>query len=658
MTSTRPFTFLTRGLCGILAAFALFLFPAFLDAAETPADALFWSRDWAGLEALHRQGDLSPREKSLVANALWFQGRWADSLALFDEIGDALPSDLHPYREMLALLGLERTGRKEEALQKGLALWEMAPDELRYYVAYALFRLEGDGDGRRGHLLNMAEAALERTQLRSALRELVALPGATVDEALRLVEIEPRHDKALKILSATDDLPPEGAFAIGYAAYLKREYNKAVDWLGKVPDSDGKGDRARFYRGYSLYRLMRDREALEVWRPLALGDGSLAKSAVRRIAVTASRSERQRALAILEEAAQGGRVAGAAALLRWADLVGGDRADALRDRLVAEYPASPEAVQVLWERGWASWKAGRPSEAFPHWFRALKASSEDRWRARLLYWIARCHLEAGRDDEAGLCHDELLRRYPLSIYTFQVFPDGGRPLMDQLPPELEGEADDLESWGFVHYARLRHLRSGLPIGQFRAARLASWLGDDRTAYLTASGLGRFLDGGAPLPVALLELLYPRPYRAEVSRAAEAYGVDPLLVWSVMRQESAFDPEATSWVGAMGLMQLMPATAKEEARLLGVESDRFYDVSVNITLGTGHLARLLRRHERLEWAVAAYNGGSGNVNRWLKGNEEAPLEQWIEEIGFDETSDYVRRVLANYIVYRKLYKGNS
>ncbi|WP_407649564.1 lytic transglycosylase domain-containing protein [Aminithiophilus ramosus] len=156
---------------------------------------------------------------------------------------------------------------------------------------------------------------------------------------------------------------------------------------------------------------------------------------------------------------------------------------------------------------------------------------------------------------------------------------------------------------------------------------------------------------------MLRLLYPRPYGKQVREAASRYGVDPFLVWSVMRQESAFDPEATSWVGAMGLMQLMPATAKEEARLLGVESDRFYDVGVNITLGTGHLARLLRRHHRLDWAVAAYNGGSGNVNRWLKGNEEAPQERWIEEIGFDETSDYARRVLANLALYRSLYAEN-
>ncbi len=647
---------------GVIAALLAFLLLASLPgfgAEQEECDTLFWNRDWAGLEALDAEGALSPRGKSLLANALWLQGRWADSLAVFDGLGDGLPPSLRPYREMLTLLGLERTGRKAEALLKGRELWNEAPEELRYYVAYALSRLEGNPEERHRHLLRMAETALERVQLRSALRELVLLQGATVDEALRLVEVEPRNERALEILAASaEDLPSEGAFALGYAAYLKGQYERAVDWLRKVPDASEKGDRARFYRGYSLYRLQRDGEALDVWRPLALGDGSYAKSALRRIAVTASRSERSKALVILEAAAEKKTPVGAAALFRLATLVGGDRGEALRDRLAAEHPSSSEAVQVLWERGWELWKSGLHDQAFPLWQKGLDGTADEEWRARLLYWTARCHQEAGREEERVRCHDELARRHPLSIYTFQAFPAGARPLTELLPAELDGEADELESWGFVHYSRLRHLRSGSLPGQYRIARLAAWLGDDRSAYLAAGGLQPFFIGEGGLSIPLLQLLYPRPYQTAVSEAAAKYGVDSLLVWSIMRQESAFDPEATSWVGAMGLMQLMPSTAKEEARLLGIESGRFYDVNVNIALGTGHLARLLRRHKRIEWAVAAYNGGSGNVNRWLKGKGEASLEQWIEEIGFDETSNYVRRVLANLIVYRKLYGEES
>ncbi|WP_407649521.1 tetratricopeptide repeat protein [Aminithiophilus ramosus] len=312
----------------VLLSLCLFLaVPALALDADGAFDALFWDRNWSALEAKEASGDLSPREVSLVANGLWFQGRWAESLSRLNGLGEALPAGLRPYREMLNVLGLERTDRKAEALERARALWGEVPDDLRYYVAYALARLEPDPAARHENYLRMADGALEKAQLRSALKELVALPGATVDEALRLVELEPRNAAALKILSeAPAPLPDAGAFALGYAAYLRGKYETAVDWLSRVPDASEKGDRARFYRGYSLYRLKRDGEALDVWHPLLLKEGSYARSALRRVAVTASRSERAKALALLGEAAAKETSLAAAALLRLAALTGGRRA--------------------------------------------------------------------------------------------------------------------------------------------------------------------------------------------------------------------------------------------------------------------------------------------------------------------------------------------
>jgi soluble lytic murein transglycosylase len=122
----------------------------------------------------------------------------------------------------------------------------------------------------------------------------------------------------------------------------------------------------------------------------------------------------------------------------------------------------------------------------------------------------------------------------------------------------------------------------------------------------------------------------------------------------MRQESAFNPSATSWVGAAGLMQLMPATAKGEADALGIKSYNLYSSDQNIILGTAHIARLLKSFGNTEQAVAAYNGGSGSARRWLAGREKVPLDEWIESVRFEETNDYVRRVMANLHIYRALY----
>jgi soluble lytic murein transglycosylase len=148
------------------------------------------------------------------------------------------------------------------------------------------------------------------------------------------------------------------------------------------------------------------------------------------------------------------------------------------------------------------------------------------------------------------------------------------------------------------------------------------------------------------------MLYPRPHEKEILAAAQRFGMDPHLLWAVMRQESAFDPNATSYVGAMGLMQLMPATAKGEAKKLGMEVGNAYKPEINILLGAAHLSMNLKRFDAVEHAVAAYNAGGGAVKRWLENGRD--LREWAESIPYEETNGYVRKVMANYFMYRLLY----
>jgi soluble lytic murein transglycosylase len=120
----------------------------------------------------------------------------------------------------------------------------------------------------------------------------------------------------------------------------------------------------------------------------------------------------------------------------------------------------------------------------------------------------------------------------------------------------------------------------------------------------------------------------------------------------MRQESAFDAGAVSSAGATGLMQLMPSTAAEEARRLGLGGEDFRVPSTNILLGTAHLGRLLKSFGQLEKALAAYNAGSGAVRSWTDGGARN-LEEWVEDIPYPETNDYVRKVMGNLCVYNAL-----
>jgi len=160
------------------------------------------------------------------------------------------------------------------------------------------------------------------------------------------------------------------------------------------------------------------------------------------------------------------------------------------------------------------------------------------------------------------------------------------------------------------------------------------------------------------PGALREYLYPLGYWETVRAAAGAHGVDPLLVLAVIRQESHFEPEAVSSAGARGLMQLLPATARQVASADGAAppgEPALEDVGTNIDLGTRLLARLLRQYDgSMVKALAAYNGGEDAVAKWERRYAGRAPDEFVELISFRETRDYVKSVLRNYRVYRRLY----
>lgn len=139
-------------------------------------------------------------------------------------------------------------------------------------------------------------------------------------------------------------------------------------------------------------------------------------------------------------------------------------------------------------------------------------------------------------------------------------------------------------------------------------------------------------------------LYPFPFRETVVEAAATARVDPLLVVTVMREESGFAPKARSRAGAIGLMQLMPDTARWIATRSKVPLGDLQDPATNIRLGTAYLGYLQRQFsDDLPRVLAAYNGGEGNVARWKDLSE-----------AFPETRHYVQRGLATYAAYQWLY----
>jgi len=189
--------------------------------------------------------------------------------------------------------------------------------------------------------------------------------------------------------------------------------------------------------------------------------------------------------------------------------------------------------------------------------------------------------------------------------------------------------------------------------QLKAAALLAdrWQWHDRALYAAAKSK-QFND---------LELRYPTPYKRAVFAAAASQALPPSLVYGVIRQESAYMPRVKSHVGAVGLMQLMPATAQMVARGLGTafEIDDLQNVPMNLKLGTHYYRQVLDQFSGNQaMASAAYNAGPHRVERWLPSKSALPADVWVDTIPFTETRGYVKSVLGNATIFEWRMKGET
>lgn len=153
-----------------------------------------------------------------------------------------------------------------------------------------------------------------------------------------------------------------------------------------------------------------------------------------------------------------------------------------------------------------------------------------------------------------------------------------------------------------------------------------------------------------------EILYPLAYWQTVSETANRYMLDPFILLSVMREESRFDPYARSAAGALGLMQIMPHTAHNLNKKLNFDisgNAEMYNIKTNITIGAYYLNSLLKEFGSLPIALAAYNAGHDKVREWIKEGSYKSYDEFIEDIPYDETRNYVKRVLLTYTAYLDL-----
>ena len=155
---------------------------------------------------------------------------------------------------------------------------------------------------------------------------------------------------------------------------------------------------------------------------------------------------------------------------------------------------------------------------------------------------------------------------------------------------------------------------------------------------------------------IIRQIYPQKYSEYVEKYAEENNIDSLLVYAIIKAESNFKPKVVSKSNAVGLMQLMDATAEDTANKLGIEydSEDLKEPEINIMLGTKYFSSLYETYKNIPIALTAYNAGSGNVDKWIQEDVIASDGTDIENVPFRETNNYVRKILRDYEIYKDIY----
>ena len=644
--------------------------------AQSDMQAAFSGRKWGLMDSLYRdsvQGtsahkSLTSRDISLYVNALWIQGRYGEVTDILGNEERHFPKELEPYANMLLMLGLERTGRSDEAYKVGRSIEVDSTGPLKYYIYYALGRLSRElslDDEAIAWFRMMYDCAPDRSRRVQALRQIVTVPGAKTSEAAQLLLESPSEASALaKCLAVTAGSNAEVDYAVGYHEYAAGRYADAISRFELVSDDCTYGEAAKFYYAYSAYRRKSDDIALEVWAQLALEGKRYSKRAVQRLTALAARSATPKVLEVLSSVAESRAAShdiSAEALVGILKL--GDKKEAQQawSDLIQKHPASTQAVNARWHEGWRAWKSGEYAEAAEQWTAALsQGAARGESEARLMYWSYRALLVLNRSDDAAAVKSSLVKSYPSEYYTFLVDSTGG--IVEKPIPESYVKPSLAELWGFLTYARM-----GATVATsakrdiatlFSAVRLALADGDFASALRSFDVLRRAITGGERSSAELLRCVFPRVFEREVMEASSRTGVEPAIIWGIMRQESLFETNVTSPVGAYGLMQLMPGTAKGEAEKMKMPPDSYkQQASSNILLGASYIGAMISKFGDLPRALAAYNAGASPVGRWSR-RPVTDIAEWVEEIEYDETRGYVKAVMRNIQAYRLLYPDDS
>ncbi len=368
------------------------------------------------------------------------------------------------------------------------------------------------------------------------------------------------------------------------------------------------------------------------------------------------------------------------------------QAEAVFQELYAKYPTGPHAERAAWRLGWWAHAHGRPRDTIAFYEGAAGAFPRSDYRPAYLYWSARSREQLGDAQGAAAVYRIVTRDYLNSYYgrlaskrsqgiaasapqpaSAASAPQPNTsapapPAPDAAPPPTADLIRLLLSLGLYDQARDELLYAQRTWGDTpMVGATLGWVyskqGDFRRGIVAMKrAYPQYLaEEGAQMPPEALKVVFPLDFWPLIRKYAPKRDLDPYLVAALINQESAFDPRARSSAGAIGLMQVLPATGRQYARKLHIR--RFSASSltrpdINLQIGLAYFADIIQRAGGVHLALAGYNAGESHVRRWKSDRPGLDPDEYIDGIPFPETQTYVKRILGTSEDYRRLYADDT
>ena len=360
-------------------------------------------------------------------------------------------------------------------------------------------------------------------------------------------------------------------------------------------------------------------------------------------------------------------------------------ADGARNQLLQEYPQSEATVTYRWQIAEKLAQEGKTEQAW-QWIQPVLALNLNLdILPKATFWAGKWATQLGKLESAQVAFEKTIAHYPQSYYAWRSalaldWNVGSFTNLDKLNPSLEfppansplpvgsevlkelfllGQYRD--AWTILQSEIVNPQELSVN-EQFLEGLLLVRLGENQAGIQSIWDLALREERNERQQWQLVRKtpiywygLFPFPYKQAIISNSQQQNINPLLVVSVMRKESSFAPEIDSWAGAVGLMQVVPDTAKWVAKQIDLPDYALSKPEDNIKIGTWYLTHNHQRYENNSLlAIASYNAGTGNVSQWLKKYSLKDPDLFVEQIPFPETKDYVEGVFSNYWNYLRLY----